>query len=88
MGQQTRVSAWARLADNNFRVGIALRDWTTVQWRSRDRSDLVKVGWFIAIRTTERLVPMTEKIKHELISRRQAFPLFGLAAALDRKSVV
>ena len=24
---------------------------------------------------------MTEKIKHELISRRQAFPLFGLAAA-------
>jgi hypothetical protein len=24
---------------------------------------------------------MTEKIEHELISRRQAFPLFGLAAA-------
>jgi hypothetical protein len=62
--------------------GIALSHWTTVQWRESNGGCPIKLGWYRHSHH-RKAWSMTEKIEHEAISRRQAFSLFGLTAAVS-----
>src|SRR5262249_25252407 len=56
--------------------------WTTVQWRSSGGGYPIKPGWYCHSQH-RKAWSMTEKIERELISRRQAFSLFGPTAAVS-----
>src|SRR5689334_8364381 len=56
--------------------------WTTVQWRQSDRRCLIKLDGLLAC-APRRAWSMTEKIQHDLFSRRKAFSLFGMTAAFS-----
>jgi|GEM_PF-1051496 hypothetical protein len=55
-------------------------EWTTVQWRQSGGGYLIKLDGLLAFRP-RKAWSMTEKIEHELLSRRKAFSLFGMTAA-------
>ena len=54
--------------------------WTTGQWRQSGGGCLIKLDGLLAFRPGKTW-SMTEKIEHELLSRRKAFSLFGMTAA-------
>src|SRR6478735_3778415 len=54
--------------------------WTTVQWHQSGGGCLIKLDGLSAFRPGKAR-SMTEKIEHELFSRRKAFSLFGMTAA-------
>ena len=54
--------------------------WTTVQWHQSGGGCLIKLDGLSAFRPGKAW-SMTEKIEHELLSRRKAFSLFGMTAA-------